>query len=157
MRLRRNEYCPVHKSISCCGREHVPKPRTIRLGVQRIDDPHHPRGYRELRSASEIGSFSTSRLWSRIGSARSATKNSPTTTTSSPTTGIQKEWEERGETTIQTIFKQHTGGATEKKDQPEKMTDGRRGTTFTPTIPSPRRFWAASTRPLDREYRVLWA
>lgn len=54
MRLRRNEYCPIHKSISCCGREPMLKPRTIRLGVQRIEDPHHPRGYRELRSASEM-------------------------------------------------------------------------------------------------------
>ena len=55
MRLRRNEYCPVHKSLSCCGRELLPnKPRLIRLGVQRIDDPHHPRGYRELRSPAEM-------------------------------------------------------------------------------------------------------
>lgn len=54
MRLRRNEYCPIHKSISCCGREPMPKPRTIRLGVQRIEDPHHPRGYRELRPPAEM-------------------------------------------------------------------------------------------------------
>jgi hypothetical protein len=54
MRLRRNEYCPIHKSISCCGREPMLKPRTIRLGVQRVEDPHHPRGYRELRSTSEM-------------------------------------------------------------------------------------------------------
>ncbi len=54
MGLRRNEYCPVHKSLSCCGRELIPKPRTIRLGVQRIEDPHHPRGYRELRSPAEM-------------------------------------------------------------------------------------------------------
>ena len=54
MRLRRNEYCPVHKSLSCCGREPVPRPRTIRLGVQRVEDSHHPRGYRELRSPAEM-------------------------------------------------------------------------------------------------------
>ena len=55
MRLRRNLYCPLHKSLSCCGRESVPnKPRQIRVGVQRIEDPHHPRGYRELRSAAEM-------------------------------------------------------------------------------------------------------
>jgi hypothetical protein len=55
MRLPRNEYCPVHKSLSCCGRElQANKPRLIRLGVQRIDDPHHPRGYRELRSPAEM-------------------------------------------------------------------------------------------------------
>jgi len=54
MRLRRNEFCPIHKSISCCGRENVPRPRLIRLGVQRVEDPHHPHGYRELRSPAEM-------------------------------------------------------------------------------------------------------
>ena len=54
MRLRRNELCPIHKSLSCCGRETFPKPRLVRLGVQRVDDPHHPRGYRELRSPAEM-------------------------------------------------------------------------------------------------------
>jgi hypothetical protein len=54
MRLRTNEVCPIHRSVSCCGRELVPKPKVIRLGVQRIEDPHHPRGYRELRSRGEM-------------------------------------------------------------------------------------------------------
>src|ERR1700722_1635460 len=54
MRLRRHEFCPIHKSLSCCGRESLPKPRLIRLGVQRVEDPHHPRGYRELRSPAEM-------------------------------------------------------------------------------------------------------
>jgi hypothetical protein len=27
MKLRRNEYCPIHRSLSCCGREHIPKGR----------------------------------------------------------------------------------------------------------------------------------
>jgi hypothetical protein len=43
MRLRRNEYCPVHKSLFCCGREAVVhRPRLVRLGVQRVEDPHPP-------------------------------------------------------------------------------------------------------------------
>jgi hypothetical protein len=55
MRLRRNEYCPVHRSRFCCGRERdLPKPKLVRLGVQRVEDPHHPRGYRELRSPGEM-------------------------------------------------------------------------------------------------------
>ena len=55
MKLRRNEYCPIHRSLFCCGREPVRKERRlIRLGVQRIEDPHHPRGYRELRSPAEM-------------------------------------------------------------------------------------------------------
>jgi len=54
MRLRRNEYCPIHKSISCCGREQTPFARRLQPGVRRIEDPHHPRGYRELRSPAEM-------------------------------------------------------------------------------------------------------
>jgi hypothetical protein len=55
MRLRRNEWCPVHGSLFCCGQETVGKEkRLIRLGVRRIEDPHHPREYRELRSAAEM-------------------------------------------------------------------------------------------------------
>ena len=54
MRLRPNEFCPIHKSLSCCGRESVPTPRLLRVGVRRVDDPHHPRGYRELRSPGEM-------------------------------------------------------------------------------------------------------
>ena len=54
MRLRRNELCPIHRSLSCCGRELLPKPRLVRLGIQKIEDPHHSRGYRELRSPAEM-------------------------------------------------------------------------------------------------------
>jgi hypothetical protein len=55
MRLRRNEYCPVHRSRFCCGRETIHhKPRLTRPGVQRVEDPHHPRGFRELRSPAEM-------------------------------------------------------------------------------------------------------
>jgi hypothetical protein len=54
VKLRANELCPVHRSTFCCGREALPKPKLIRMGVQRIDDPHHPREYRELRSPAEI-------------------------------------------------------------------------------------------------------
>jgi hypothetical protein len=54
MRLRPNEFCPIHRSTSCCGREVMPRSRLIRPGVQRIQDPHHPRGYRELRSPAEM-------------------------------------------------------------------------------------------------------
>ena len=53
-RLRPNEFCPIHRSLSCCGRETLPKPRLVKLGVQRVEDPHHPRGYRELRSPAEM-------------------------------------------------------------------------------------------------------
>ena len=54
MKLRRNEFCPIHRSLFCCGREQARKERRFQLGVQRIEDPHHPRGYRELRSPAEM-------------------------------------------------------------------------------------------------------
>ena len=54
MKLRRNEFCPIHRSLSCCGRQQPQKERRLRLGIQRIEDPHHPRGYRELRSPAEM-------------------------------------------------------------------------------------------------------
>jgi hypothetical protein len=55
MKLRRNQYCPIHRSLSCCGREPVRKGSGARrLGVQCIEDTHHPRGYRELRSKAEM-------------------------------------------------------------------------------------------------------
>jgi len=71
------------------------------------------------------GSCLTERSENKLAFARSATKSSPTTMTWFRTIGIPKEWAERGETTIQTISKQHIGGVTERKDQPEGMTDGR--------------------------------
>ena len=54
MKLRRNEFCPIHRSLFCCGREQARKERRFRLGVQRIEDPHHPREYREVRSSAEM-------------------------------------------------------------------------------------------------------
>jgi hypothetical protein len=55
MGLRPSHVCPIHRSLSCCGRELVPKVRTARLlGVHRIENPHHPPGYRELRSNGEM-------------------------------------------------------------------------------------------------------
>jgi len=54
MKLRRNEYCPIHRSVRCCGREPTHYVCQLQPGVRRIDDLHHPRGYRELRSPAEM-------------------------------------------------------------------------------------------------------
>ena len=35
MKLRRNEYCPIHRSLFCCGREQIENCTQARLGVQR--------------------------------------------------------------------------------------------------------------------------
>lgn len=54
MRLGRNERCPIHKSFFCCGRELPKAKQKTWAPVQRIEDPHHPRGYREIRSPAEM-------------------------------------------------------------------------------------------------------
>ena len=54
MKLRRREFCPIHKSLFCCGRAQNALKRQPFVAVQRIEDPHHPRGYRELRSPAEM-------------------------------------------------------------------------------------------------------
>jgi hypothetical protein len=55
VRLRRKQLCPIHRSLFCCGRGAIPKERRQhQMGVRRIDDPQHPRGYRELRSSGEM-------------------------------------------------------------------------------------------------------
>jgi 5-methylcytosine-specific restriction endonuclease McrA len=54
MKLRNNEYCPIHGSRTCCGRKSSPGKLRVQLGLQRIEDPSHPRGYREYRSPAEM-------------------------------------------------------------------------------------------------------
>ena len=54
MKLRRNQLCPIHRSLFCCGREQIQRQRTFQPGIRRVEDPHHPRGYRELRSPAEM-------------------------------------------------------------------------------------------------------
>jgi hypothetical protein len=38
----------------CCGREQTHCVRTVQPSIRRIEDPHHPRGFRELRSPAEM-------------------------------------------------------------------------------------------------------
>ncbi len=57
--LRKGEMCPLHHSFFCCGRtfreqKKRSQPFPSRNGVRRIDDPHHPRGYREICSNAEL-------------------------------------------------------------------------------------------------------
>src|ERR1700722_2915327 len=54
MKLRPHEYCPIHRSLSCCRREASHRARILQPGVRRVEDPHHLRGYRELRSPAEM-------------------------------------------------------------------------------------------------------
>ena len=92
MRLRPNELCPIHRSFSCCGREILPKPRLIKLGVQRVEDSHHPRGYWELRSPAEMRKLLKPQgAPNKPEYAQFATRRLPTITTSFRTTRIRKD------------------------------------------------------------------
>ena len=63
MRLRRNRLYPIHQSLFCCGREAISKANRARqMGLRRIDDPLHPRGYRKIRSNAEMRKLTRSQL-----------------------------------------------------------------------------------------------
>ena len=91
MKLRRNQLCPIHRSRTCCGREPILKEKILQVGVRRIEDPHHPRGYRELRSPAEMRKLLNARLSSTTGFAGFAILNSETLTTWYPIMKIRKE------------------------------------------------------------------
>jgi hypothetical protein len=125
MRLRPNERCPIHKSLFCCGRETLPhKPRQIRLGVQRIEDPHHPRGYRELRSLVEMRKLLNRKIAEQNGICPICESKFTDYADVVPDHKRCKGMEERGEMTTQTIFKLRIGGAMKKKDHVVMTTDG---------------------------------
>ena len=68
MRLRRKQLCPIHRSLFCCGRETLSRERRQRqMGVRRIDDPQHPRGYREIRSNAEMRKLMDRKIASQNG------------------------------------------------------------------------------------------
>jgi hypothetical protein len=60
VKLKKGERCPMHGGFQCCGREDERNPeqkknwRRIGPGVYRIEDEHHPRGYRIRRSKAAM-------------------------------------------------------------------------------------------------------
>lgn len=62
VKLKRNQFCLIHHSRTCCGREQAKtrkmgsKWETVRAGVRRIRDEHarHPDGYRYKLSPAEL-------------------------------------------------------------------------------------------------------
>ena len=58
MKLRNKEFCPIHRSFSCCGRELVQKgSRVRRLGMQRIEDPYQMAHYRFCSTILRLSNF----------------------------------------------------------------------------------------------------
>lgn len=113
MRLRRNQLCPIHRSLACCGRELARNERRTRqMGVRRIDDPQHPREYREIRSDAEMRKLMDRKITAQNGVCALC---------KGAVHGLQRrcpgEWEERGGTIIPTTSKPSIGGATERRVQ----------------------------------------
>jgi len=66
LKLKKNERCPIHRQYWCCGRDREQfarrsKHQSIR-GVTRVDDPHHPRGYREKRNTPALREVTLAKL-----------------------------------------------------------------------------------------------
>src|SRR5260370_41782601 len=93
MKLRHNEYCPIHRSLSCCGRELTHRVRSLQPSVRRVEDPHHPRGIRGTSIAR--GNAQTPKAegqGTERNNAQSVIASSSTTTTSCQTIGIRRGW-----------------------------------------------------------------
>jgi hypothetical protein len=126
MKLRRNQYCPVHRSLSCCGREPVQKgTRVRRLGVQRIEDSHHPRGYRELRSKAEMRKVLDRKIVEQNRRCAICQVGFTHYSDIVPDHIDPRGWEDRAETTIRRTFRQCTSGATVKRDPQGSTSDCR--------------------------------
>jgi len=68
MRLRGKQLGPIHRSLFCCGREAgLRKKRWHQIGVRRIDDPQHPRGYRAIRSNAGMRKLMDRKIASQNG------------------------------------------------------------------------------------------
>jgi hypothetical protein len=127
MKLRRNQYCPIHHSLFCCGREKTRKECRLQLGIQRIDDPRHARGYRELRPPAEMRKLLNRKIIAQDRKCAICQEQFDDYNDIVPDHRCRRAWEEVGETTIQKTSKLCIGGATQKKDRGEPRTDGRSG------------------------------
>jgi len=96
-RLRRNQLSPIHRSLACCGRGPVPKGRRApQLGIRRIEDPHHSRGYREIRSNSEMRKLMNRRSRRKMAFALFVRSRSRTMEISFRITSVPAAWEGLG-------------------------------------------------------------
>jgi hypothetical protein len=129
MKIRRNQLCPIHRSRSCCGREPIRKGKILQVGVHRIEDPHHPRGYRELRSPAEGRKLLNRKI---VEDRICAICHCEFTDYNDvvPIMKIRRDWEEHGTTITQVTSGPSTGGAILKRDQRGRTSDGRSADGF---------------------------
>ena len=120
MRLRRNQLCPIHHSHSCCGRETIAREkRQSQMGVRRIDDSQHPRGYREIRSNAEMRKLLDKKIVAQRGECGICNEKFTDYSDIVPDHISPRGMGGRGEMTIRTTFRLSTGGATGKRDRAE--------------------------------------
>lgn len=118
VRLRREQLCPIHRSVSCCGREVIPKERRQhQMGVRRIDDPQHPRGYRELRSNGEIRKLLDRKIVAQNGICGICKEKFTDYSDIVPDHIPPAAWAALGGTITPTTFRPCTGGATVIRDR----------------------------------------
>ena len=121
MRLRRNQLCPLHRSLSSAEAEKQFRERNGRARWEfgALKTRIIPGDTGNFGPTAKCGSSSTGRSPSRMDSAPSARRGSPSTATWCPTTSIPAAWAERGGTIIRTTSRLSTGGATEKRGRAE--------------------------------------
>jgi hypothetical protein len=91
----------------------------MRPGVQRIDDPHHPRGYRELRSPAEMQRLLKRKIVEQGRRCAICHQEFTDYNDVVPDHKSPKEWAAPGAMTTGTMCRQPIGGVTEKRAQPE--------------------------------------
>ena len=119
MKLRRNEYCPIHRSLFCCGREQAKQGGRHGLAFSASKIHIILAGIASFVHQPRCASCSTGRLPSRAGNAESATTHLPTAAKSSPTISSREEWEQHDGTIIRITSRRYIDGAMEKKDRKE--------------------------------------
>jgi hypothetical protein len=118
VRRRSKQLCPIHRFLSCCGREAIAKEQRRRqLGVRRIDDPQRPRGYRELHSNREMQKLTNCKIAAQNGICgickERFTVYSDVVPDHISLRGMGGAWRDDRPTT----FRPCTGGATARRDR----------------------------------------
>jgi hypothetical protein len=91
----------------------------MRLGVQRVEDPHHPRGYRELRSPAEKRRLLNRKILQQGGMCAICHKDFTDYNDVVPDRGNPNGMGGAWRATTRTTSRQHTDGVTKKQDQAE--------------------------------------
>jgi len=89
------------------------------MGIRRIEDPQHPRGYRELRSNGEMRKPLDRKIVAQNGICALCKERFTDYGDVVPDHIDPAAWAPPGGTTIRETFRRSTGGATGRRDRPE--------------------------------------